>query len=398
MIIDTEPLQCSFDRDIEYILPVTQEKGIIPSREQQEVTPDNGYTGLSKVTVEAVTNEIDSNIQPNNIKLGVNILGVDGNLEPDKPDQTKTITPTEQTQTIKPDTGYELAEVTVEPIPSEYVIPNGTIEINSNGITNVGGYENANVNVEFEPLLQSKSVIPSEETQNIEADENYDGLSNVIVNPIPDEYIKPSGTLDITSNGTYDVKSYESANVNVGSFVINDYRFLFQSGARLNILNDLLPLCKGGIMATSMFNYCDSYTGTLDLSSLDVSKIYRLDNMFYGFGINSDGNINLILPEITNTIDTSSMFNGYGGKTLDISPIVNGQSKSSSYMFWNAKFTKLIINKPYVFPINSNDLKGTTIEKATGYVYVPDDMVDTYKSATNWSTYASQIKGMSELV
>ena len=51
-----------------------------------------------------------------------------------------------------------------------------------------------------------------------------------------------------------------------------------------------------------------------------------------------------------------------------------------------------------MFPINSNDLKGTTIEKATGYVYVPDDMVDTYKSATNWSTYASQIKGMSELV
>lgn len=164
------------------------------------------------------------------------------------------------------------------------------------------------------------------------------------------------------------------------------------------MLNDLLPLCKGATLAYSMFNYCDKYTGTLDLSSLDVSKIYRLDNMFNSFGANSDGNIDLILPEITNKINTDSMFNGYGGKTLDISPIVNGQSKSSSYMFWNAKFTKLIINKPYVFPINSNDLKGTTIEKATGYVYVPDDMVDTYKSATNWSTYASQIKGMSELV
>ena len=31
-----------------------------------------------------------------------------------------------------------------------------------------------------------------------------------------------------------------------------------------------------------------------------------------------------------------------------------------------------------------------------GYIYVPDDLVDSYKSATNWSTYASQIKPISE--
>ena len=31
-----------------------------------------------------------------------------------------------------------------------------------------------------------------------------------------------------------------------------------------------------------------------------------------------------------------------------------------------------------------------------GYIYVPDDLVDSYKSATNWTTYASQIKPLSE--
>lgn len=31
-----------------------------------------------------------------------------------------------------------------------------------------------------------------------------------------------------------------------------------------------------------------------------------------------------------------------------------------------------------------------------GYIYVPDDLVDSYKSATNWSTYADQIKPLSE--
>ena len=172
---------------------------------------------------------------------------------------------------------------------------------------------------------------------------------------------------------------------------------MFAGGARLNILNDLLPLCKNGSIAYYMFDSCWNYTGTLDLTSLDVSKIYRADNMFQGFGSNTK-NVQLKLPEIKTNLSCNSMFQGFGGDVLDISPMVNGQRFSKSYMFWNAKFTKLIINKPYVFPINSNDLKGTTIENGTGYVYVPDDMVDTYKSATNWSTYASQIKGMSELV
>lgn len=31
-----------------------------------------------------------------------------------------------------------------------------------------------------------------------------------------------------------------------------------------------------------------------------------------------------------------------------------------------------------------------------GYIYVPDNLVESYKTATNWSTYASQIKPLSE--
>ena len=33
-----------------------------------------------------------------------------------------------------------------------------------------------------------------------------------------------------------------------------------------------------------------------------------------------------------------------------------------------------------------------------GYIYVPDELVDSYKTATNWSEYASQIKPLSEYV
>ena len=34
---------------------------------------------------------------------------------------------------------------------------------------------------------------------------------------------------------------------------------------------------------------------------------------------------------------------------------------------------------------------------ATGYIYVPDNLVDAYKTATNWSVYADRIKGISTL-
>lgn len=40
---------------------------------------------------------------------------------------------------------------------------------------------------------------------------------------------------------------------------------------------------------------------------------------------------------------------------------------------------------------------GTAISDGTGYIYVPDDLVDEYKSTTAWTNVANQIKPISEL-
>lgn len=61
----------------------TQSRVVTPTTEQQVITGDDGYT-LTSVTVEAVTKDIDSNIQSGNIKSGVSILGVEGVLEGNK--------------------------------------------------------------------------------------------------------------------------------------------------------------------------------------------------------------------------------------------------------------------------------------------------------------------------
>lgn len=59
----------------------------------------------------------------------------------------------------------------------------------------------------------------------------------------------------------------------------------------------------------------------------------------------------------------------------------------------------LIIRTPSVCVISdiSVALRGSKIASGTGYIYVPDNLVDSYKAATNWVALANQIKPISAL-
>ena len=63
--------------------------------------------------------------------------------------------------------------------------------------------------------LQEKEIIPTKNIQNIVADFPFDGLSKVTVEAIPDEYIIPSGEIEINANGIYNVTDKASARVSV---------------------------------------------------------------------------------------------------------------------------------------------------------------------------------------
>ena len=59
--------------------------------------------------------------------------------------------------------------------------------------------------------------------------------------------------------------------------------------------------------------------------------------------------------------------------------------------------TVLIIRTGSVCSLgNVNALANSPVAKGTGYVYVPRNLVDSYKSATNWSTYANQIRAIED--
>ena len=108
------------DVKLVYVQPKTEQVEIAPTIELQTIQPSPDRF-IDQVTVLPVTAEIDSQIKPTNIRKGVSVLGVEGNLEPDKPDQTKRVTPSEVEQRVVADVGFELGECIVAPIPTNYL-------------------------------------------------------------------------------------------------------------------------------------------------------------------------------------------------------------------------------------------------------------------------------------
>ena len=80
---------------------------------------------------------------------------------------------------------------------------------------------------------------------------------------------------------------------------------------------------------------------------------------------------------------------------------LNFVEKIVIYAFWSCKSLECvkILNTETVCALTDKSaFRGTLIESGNGYIYVPDKLIEQYKTATNWSVFANQIKPLSEYV
>jgi hypothetical protein len=82
---------------------------------------------------------------------------------------------------------------------------------------------------------------------------------------------------------------------------------------------------------------------------------------------------------------------GITGVTLHNIPQIYGST------FQNTPLKLLINDRNVLTPLDASAFTSTPIADGTGFIYVPDALYNAYLIATNWATYASQIKKISEL-
>lgn len=154
-----------------------------------------------------------------------------------------------------------------------------------------------------------------------------------------------------------------------------------------NLTKISLPNCKE--MSGSRHFYQCTRLEVVELP--EVNTVAELGYAFFG----SIKLQRVSFPKLTTTGATGACFDGCTGlKRVDF-PLLSGVT-IGNYAFRNCiNLETLVIGGATLCPLNnSNVFNGVN---TTWKLYVPDNLVESYKKATNWVAHASKIKPISEL-
>ena len=228
----------------------------------------------------AILNEKLEKIKPENIRKDINIFGIQGNLEPDKPDQTKTATPTTSQQVIEPDTGYELSSVTVNAV---------TNAIDQNIVA-------GNIKKDVEILGVTGTYDPPNKL-NIYAESNDANSWEILNDEIPYKYL--SGYTVVYGNDVYLIggynyssppKNFYKYNITTGEYTrLQDLPYKFNTCCAILIGSDIYMMGLDDGKKCIKYNILTETFTTL--SSLPAECSYtpmvEYGTDIYIFGLNS---------------------------------------------------------------------------------------------------------------
>ena len=184
---------------------------------------------------------------------------------------------------------------------------------------------------------KSRTYTPTTSTQTeaITPDTGYDGLDqvNITVNPIPSEYVIPTGNLAITQNGTgINVSQYATVSVNVSG-----------GGANIDTKTATASNYATSLAFTGMSGRPSAFflRTTTQISSSGSTTYYYITDMRYN-GTNTTGNCFRIGS--TRRVDniTSGYSWSYSGTTLTITSSAASRSASPG-SFYNGTYELVYI-------------------------------------------------------
>lgn len=289
--------------------------------------------------------------------------------------------------------------------------PTGTkqISITANGTTteNVTDYADAEITTNVpntytasdEGKVVSSGALASQTSRSVTANGTYDTTTN---NSVSVAVPQPTGTktISITENGTYteDVADYADASISVevqgsGGWTIDD--FVTQDGLDGEIQLSATSICDSGLQ------YRRKITGItapnlLSVGNYSIGNCTGLASVYMPLLNSVGGNAfngcivsTFAFPSLARFTSGSSFCNNTHLTTFDMGGSGTGQLGSSNTFNNDSALTTVIIRNSSVCTLsNINVFNNTPFAsgKAGGTLYVPQSLISSYQSATNWST------------
>lgn len=295
------------------------------------------------------------------------------------------------------------------------VSANGTYNASSDS---ADGYSQVNVAVPNtytnadEGKVVSDGALVAQTSKSINSNGTHSTVTNnQVVVAVPNSYsqsdegkVVSNGALvaqtsdTVTANDTYDTTLINSLTVNVSGGGGDNTKWLNLVGRTGTSFEDdavetLGARAFGGwsslttLSLPNLISLVGSYAfgDSTNLSSFYFPKLTTISNT-NNFNTAGSTTSAIVLPSLA-TIPNNNVFNSYRGVAIDIGGTL---SRFNQYVFQSStNFNTLILRKSDVVELgNINNFQNTPFAsgKAGGTLYVPQSLISSYQSATNWST------------